>query len=98
MDERVALLDWDEIGAALDARGCATTGALLTPAECSELAACYPEDALFRSRIVMARHGFGQGEYKYFSYPLPDLPQRLREALYPKLVPIANRWRRIHRY
>ena len=92
MDTRIAALDWPEIGAALDARGSATTGALLTQAECQALAGAYEDDSLFRSRIVMARHGFGSGEYKYYHDPLPDLIQGLRAALYPRLSPIANRW------
>ena len=90
--ERVAALDWNALAADLDAHGCATTGALLTPDECAALAASYDNDALFRSRVVMARHGFGRGEYKYFAYPLPDLIAALRAALYPNLAAIANRW------
>jgi uncharacterized protein len=89
---RVAALDWAALGAALDAFGAATTGPLLTPAECVALAALYGEDANFRSRVVMARHGFGRGDYKYLSYPLPKLVAELRESLYPKLASIANRW------
>jgi uncharacterized protein len=89
---RIAALDWSGIAAALDAHGCATTGALLTPQECGALAADYGADQLFRSRIVMARHGFGRGEYKYFAYPLPDPVEALRTALYPALAAIANRW------
>jgi uncharacterized protein len=88
----VAALDWTGIAAQLDAYGCATTGALLTPAQCVALAETYASDAPFRSRIVMARHGFGRGEYKYFAYPLPDLVAELRTALYPPLADIANRW------
>jgi hypothetical protein len=90
--ERVATLDWAAISPRLDASGCATTGALLAPAECAALAQTYDADAHFRSRVVMARHGFGSGEYKYFSYPLPDLVAELREALYPRLAEIADRW------
>jgi hypothetical protein len=89
---RVAALDWAGIAAGLDAHGYATTGALLTPAECAALAGAYSSDHLFRSRIVMARHGFGRGEYKYFAYPLPELIEALRTALYPALATIANRW------
>ena len=89
---RVAALDWTTIGSALDAHGCATTGTLLAPAECAALVQSYASDALFRSRIVMARHGFGRGEYKYFAYPLPQSVAQLREALYPPLAAIANRW------
>jgi uncharacterized protein len=90
--ERVAALDWAAISARLDASGCATTGALFAPAECAVLAQTYDSDATFRSRIVMARHGFGRGEYKYFGYPLPALVAQLRAALYPRLAEIANRW------
>jgi len=88
----IAALDWAGIAGQLDAYGCATTGALLTPAQCAALAETYAADAPFRSRVVMARHGFGRGEYKYFAYPLPDLVAELRAALYPPLADIANRW------
>lgn len=84
--------DWTGIGQALDARGHAVLSRLLSPAQCGDLASLYPKDEGFRSRIVMARHGFGRGEYKYFAYPLPSLVERLRQALFPYLVPIANRW------
>src|SRR6185312_13295847 len=76
----------------LDARGSAVLEGLLSSEECRRLAGLYPVDAGFRSRVVMARHGFGRGEYKYFSYPLPDIIARLRTALYPRLAPIATRW------
>ncbi|HEY4919976.1 MAG TPA: 2OG-Fe(II) oxygenase [Xanthobacteraceae bacterium] len=89
---RVAALDWAAIAGALDAHGCAVVGPLLTPDECAALAARYDDEAGFRSRIVMARHGFGRGEYKYFAYPLPDEVAALRAALYPPLAAIANRW------
>jgi hypothetical protein len=90
--ERIAGLDWPSIGAALDAQGCATAAALLSPAQCAALVQSYGRDELFRSRIIMARHSFGRGEYKYFSYPLPAVVAALREALYPPLAEIANRW------
>ena len=90
---RLQTVAWSEIAASLDERGYATTPPLLAAAECRELIALYAEDAAFRSRIVMARHGFGRGEYKYLRYPLPGLVEALRQALYPQLAPIANRWR-----
>jgi len=85
-------VDWHEIAAALDARGCATIPGLLGADACRELAASYADARLFRKRVVMARHGFGRGEYQYFSYPLPRAVQSLRETLYARLAPIANRW------
>src|SRR5262245_19535605 len=90
--ESMARLDWATIAAQLDAHGCAVTGPLLSRAECERLAGCYADDALFRTRVVMARHGFGRGEYKYFAYPLPDIVLQLRTVLYPQLAEIANRW------
>jgi uncharacterized protein len=90
--DRISRLDWARINADLDARGVAPTGPILTPEECDSLAASYDDEGRFRSRIVMARHGFGQGEYKYFSYPLPDIVGAVREAVYPRLAPIANIW------
>ena len=92
LKHRIAALDWAALGAALDGYGCATTGPLLTPEECHALAALYPDDATFRSHIHMARHGFGRGEYKYFAAPLPETVAVLREALYPPLAAVANRW------
>jgi hypothetical protein len=88
----VGELDWSRIEADLDAVGCAATGPLLDPTDCSALRGLYDDDSRFRSRIVMARHGFGRGEYKYYSHPLPDAVGRLRPALYERLVPLANRW------
>lgn len=85
-------VDWPAVAADLDARGCAVVTGLLTPAACDALRDLYPQDTPFRSRIVMARHGFGRGEYKYFAYPLPASVAALRSALYPHLAPIANRW------
>jgi uncharacterized protein len=93
IEKRQSGLDWDRIANEVDQRGWATTGALLTPAECEALAAGYDDDRLFRSRVVMARHGFGRGEYRYFAYPLPPLVQQLRVGLYQRLAPLANRWR-----
>jgi uncharacterized protein len=90
--ERVNAIDWARVSVDLDAQGSARIERLISPAECEALASVYPIDALFRSRVVMARHGFGRGEYKYFSYPLPSLVEGIRSALYPRLVPIANRW------
>jgi len=90
--ERIAGLDWPRVEADLDAEGSALIERLLTPAECASLAALYPREAAFRSRVVMARHGFGRGEYSYFAYPLPDLVAGLRTGIYPRLAPIANRW------
>jgi hypothetical protein len=90
--ERVAALAWDALQAELDQRGYALAKQLLTAAECESVRALYPRGELFRSRIVMDRYNFGRGEYQYFSYPLPPLVQMLRETLYPRLVPIANRW------
>jgi hypothetical protein len=90
--QRIAALDWHRIADELDAHGCATAPSLLRPAECTALADTYAVDGRFRRRIVMAQHGFGQGEYKYFAYPLPDLIAELRTALYARLAVIANRW------
>jgi uncharacterized protein len=92
IQERVTALDWTAIFSDLDSCGCATTGPLLTRDECAVLAQSYAEDEPFRSRIIMARHGFGRGEYKYFAYPLPDIVAALRGALYPPLAEVATRW------
>jgi len=89
---RVDLVDWARISQDLDDRGSATIGGLLTAAECESVAMLYAVDEMFRSRVVMARHGFGRGEYKYFAYPLPSIVGSLRAALYPRLAPVANRW------
>jgi hypothetical protein len=94
IDTRIAAIDWQRVSAELDASGNARLPALLTPDECMSLADGYEDDARFRSRVVMARHGFGRGEYKYYAYPLPPLVQQLRGALYPCLVPVANHWAR----
>jgi uncharacterized protein len=89
---RVAAMDWTQASADLDAQGCAVLKGLLGADECRALTALYPDDARFRSRVVMGRHGFGRGEYKYFSYPLPDLIAQLRPTLYAQLHGVANRW------
>jgi hypothetical protein len=95
--DRVQSLDWTALALELGARGCAVARRLLTAAQCRSLAALYKEEKPFRSRVVMSRHGFGRGEYKYFTYPLPELVADLRGAFYPHLVPIANEWNRAMR-
>lgn len=85
-------LDWPRIAADLDAQGWALTGPVLDDEDCSALAALYQREDGFRSRVVMARHGYGRGEYRYFAYPLPDRVQALRQGLYPRLASVANRW------
>jgi hypothetical protein len=92
----VQALDWNCITDELAAQGSAMMERLLSPEECREIASLYPEDR-FRSKIVMGRHGFGSGEYKYFAYPLPDLIEGFRTALYPRLAPIANHWNELMR-
>lgn len=89
---RLQACDWAGIGDELDAHGCAMLEAMLSPQECAKLASMYADDERFRSRVVMGRHGFGRGEYRYFDYPLPELVAGLRGAVYPRLAPIANRW------
>jgi hypothetical protein len=90
--DRMNDIDWDRIERDLDSQGWATVHRLLAPDACNGLTGLYDEDKRFRSTVTMARHGFGKGEYRYFAYPLPDLVAELRTALYPRLVPIANRW------
>ncbi len=90
--DRVTGLDWAQATTDLDAQGCAVLKGLLSPEECAAITALYPDDKHFRSRVVMGRHGFGRGEYKYFAYPLPDLIAQLRPALYARLCGVANRW------
>ena len=92
VEERIEAIDWSRVAQDLDAEGNATIERLLAEEECARLASLYHDDEPFRSRVVMARHGFGRGEYKYFRYPLPELIERLRTSVYPHLVPIANRW------
>jgi hypothetical protein len=78
--------------AVLDGQGSAVIPGLLSAAECDAVAGLYAQETGFRSRVIMGRHGFGRGEYRYFAYPLPDLVQDLRTGLYPRLAPLANRW------
>ncbi len=92
VNERVGDIDWPRLSQDLDREGCAIVERLLSSEECQSIAALYQEDDVFRSHVVMARHGFGRGEYKYFRYPLPRLIANLRSVFYPRLVPIANRW------
>jgi hypothetical protein len=92
IDRRVNVYDWTRVAEHLDAHGWALLPKLLTANEATEIADLYDDDHRFRSHIVMARHGFGRGEYKYFAYPLPETIAALRAAIYPRLVPIANRW------
>jgi uncharacterized protein len=92
LTERITAIDWRSIAARLDTDGYAVMGSVLSVEECTTLAATYDVDERFRSRIVMARHGFGRGEYKYFAHPLPEVVAALRTALYPPLSGIANRW------
>jgi hypothetical protein len=88
----VRAFDWPHIATQLDSYGFAMLNGILSEQECEALAGLYESDDRFRSRVVMSRHGFGRGEYKYFSYPLPNIVTQLRTSLYPRLVPIANRW------
>jgi len=88
----VDALDWQALAASLDGEGYATVRALVSPDECESLRTIYDDRSRFRSRVLMARHGFGRGEYKYFAYPLPELVAELRTVLYPHLAAVANRW------
>ena len=90
--DRLQAIDWEVVDQELDRNGCAVFQRLLSPRECQAMAGLYPQETLFRSRVVMARHGFGRGEYKYFAYPLPSLIAALRPALYARLQELANRW------
>jgi hypothetical protein len=92
VSDRVASFDWDRIGAELDESGYGVLRNALTAGECASLAQLYLQDELFRSKVTMARHGFGRGEYKYFAYPLPPLVAELRTSLYERLAPTADRW------
>ncbi len=88
----IGSFDWQAIATDLDTRGYAVTGSVFSSQECAQLAKSYDEEAQFRKKIVMARHGFGKGEYKYFNYPLPHKISALRGAFYARLVPVANNW------
>lgn len=90
--QRISAVDWNRISNDLDASGNAVIERLFTAEDCGALAALYAIDGMFRSRVMMAQHGFGRGEYTYFSYPLPDVIAALRTATYPRLAPIANLW------
>jgi hypothetical protein len=92
IEERIHSQDWERIGAELDAHGHAVVKDVLSPEDCEAVAALYPLDTPFRSHVIMARHGFGRGEYKYFAEPLPELVRDLRSSLYPPLSGLANRW------
>jgi uncharacterized protein len=92
MAQRIESFDWNAINIELDAYGAAVIAPLLSPSQCKMLVDGYDNEDLYRSRVVMARHGFGRGEYKYFTYPLPSIIAELRESLYPHLAEIANRW------
>ena len=92
INSRVDACTWSSISDHLNAYGGALLENLLTAGECEAIARLYADDRLFRSHIIMARHGFGRGEYKYFTYPLPDIVADLRTTLYRRLAPIANRW------
>jgi uncharacterized protein len=92
VEQRVERYDWKQLVSELDAHGAAVMERLLSSEECAEIAALYSQEKHFRSHVVMARHGFGKGEYRYFKYPLPELLQDLRTTLYARLAPIANAW------
>jgi hypothetical protein len=91
-EARVVAYDWKALANELDSHGCAVLPGLLSPDECRATAALYSDESHFRSHIIMARHGFGKGEYRYFKYPLPDLLGNIRTALYPHLADVANEW------
>jgi hypothetical protein len=92
LQTRISAIEWPAVSATLDVQGWVVLQGLLSPEECGRIAALYDGGSGFRSRVVMARHGFGRGEYRYFSYPLPSLVQQLRASAYSHLAPIANHW------
>ncbi|MCV9998809.1 2OG-Fe(II) oxygenase [Pararhizobium sp. YC-54] len=91
-EARIAQYDWNALSEELNGFGCVVIEKLLSPEECRHIAGLYQEEKHFRSHIHMARHGFGKGEYRYFKYPLPELIEALRTALYPRLANVANAW------
>jgi hypothetical protein len=91
-EARLANVDWGQTAQNLDSYGAATLARLLTAEECRDLVALYSQETIFRSRVVMSRHGFGRGEYQYFRYPLPRTVESLRSALYGHMAPLANHW------
>jgi hypothetical protein len=95
IESAIETLKWGRIESELHERGYATTGKLIDAVQCKELAAMYAQDERFRSQVVMARHGFGRGEYKYFRYPLPEVVQELRTSFYPRLAGVANEWEQL---
>ncbi|SDY32928.1 2OG-Fe(II) oxygenase [Pseudomonas sp. NFIX28] len=95
LEHRLAGVNWPLIEQQLEQDGSAVIDRLLSADECRQLSSLYPRGELFRSRVVMARHGFGRGEYQYFAYPLPSLVAELRDRFYPRLVPLANRWNQL---
>ena len=90
--ERVMAIEWEQVFQELDAQGSAKIGSVLTADECQEISSLYDKDSFFRSTVIMQRHGFGRGAYRYFNYPLPSIIESLRDTVYAILVPIANRW------
>jgi len=90
--ERVKAIEWEQVFQELDAQGSAKIGSVLTADECQEISSLYDKDSFFRSTVIMQRHGFGRGEYRYFNCPLPSIIESLRDTVYAILVPIANRW------
>src|SRR5262245_37917782 len=92
IEKRIDALDWNDFGKSLTARGYAVTPQILTPDECAAMVALYRDGTLFRSHIIMERHRFGMGDYKYFSHPLPEAVTALRTSTYTHLAKIANEW------
>src|SRR6266851_2322142 len=90
--ERIDAIDWSNAGESLSARGYAVTSSILTPEECASIIALYNDDSRFRSQVIMERHRFGVGDYKYFANPLPETVANLRTSAYPHLAKVANEW------